>query len=512
MSNQHNDGINNKRIVKNTALLYVRMLFIMAVSLYTSRVVLATLGVDDYGLYSVVGGIVSMLSFLNSSMAGATQRFLNMEIGKRDFAQLQKVFNTSQVIHIAIAIIVFILAETIGSWFLNTYMNIAEERLRAANWVFQLSVLSFIITIISVPYNAAIIAHEKMSAFAYISVIEILLRLAIVYMLYLTSWDKLIVYAVLRALIAIVIRLIYSWYCSRNFEECKKFDLHYDREVLKKMSGFSGWTVVGALGGVSHTQGIAIVINLFFGVAVNAAQGVANQVIGVVNQFVTNFMIALNPQIVKSYAANNLTGMHQLLQRGCRMGFFLVTFFAIPLIIEAPFILSLWLKEVPPYTVIFVRIILFTSIFNSFASPLAHAKGATGNIRNYQILLTSLGLIHVPLAWICFELGGEPYAAMIVYLVLIIIMQICRIYMVCNSIDMDIRQFYKDVVGRCLIALSIAAIPPLLLHQWLPESNYWHLCTFFISIITTMACIAFVGMNKYERTAIKSLLTSKLKR
>ena len=399
----------------------------MAISLYTSRVVLATLGVDDYGLYYTVGGIVSILAFLNTSMAGSTQRFLNVEMGKNDYEKLQLVFNTSRVIHLCLAVIVFVLAETIGVWFLNNYMTIAPDRMGAANWVFQFSIVSFLITIISVPYNAAIISHEKMSAFAYISVVDAVLRLLIVFLLDLTSYDKLIIYSILMAATSAIIRLIYSWYCIKHFVECRKFSLGYDKEYLKKMASFSGWTVVGALGSISHTQGVAIVINMFFSVAVNAAQGIANQVMHVVNHFVSNFMIALNPQIVKSYASGDLESMHTLMMRGSRMGFFLITFFSIPLIIETPVLLAIWLKEVPEYTVIFVRIIIVTSVINSFASPLSAARGATGDIKNYQIVLTALGLLHIPLAWICFEIGYPPYSAMIVYLILIIIMQVCRI-------------------------------------------------------------------------------------
>lgn len=316
----------NKRIAKNTLLLYARMILLLSISLYTSRVVLATLGVSDYGVYNVVGGIVLILCFLNNSMAGATQRFLNIELGKKSEDGVVKVFRTAQYIHLIIAVIVFLLAETIGIWFLNTYMNIPSERMIAANYVFQFSICSFLVSIISVPYNATIIAHERMSAFAYISILEAVLKLAIVFLLMVVSFDKLIFYAALMAIVQIIVRFSYSGYCRRHFIECKKYSLKYDKDLLHQMMGFSGWTIFGALGSISHTQGISIIINIFFGAAVNAAQSIANQVNMVVNQFVTNFMISLNPQIVKNYAAHDLEQMHSLVKRGSKMFFFLVAF------------------------------------------------------------------------------------------------------------------------------------------------------------------------------------------
>lgn len=502
----------NKRLAKNTVMLYIRMLCMMVVSLYTSRVVLAALGVEDYGIYNVVGGIVVVLSFLNSSMAGATQRFLNIEIGKRDENALLKVFQTSLVIHVFIAIIVLFLGETIGTWFLNNYLNIAPERMEAANWVFQCSLISFIVTIISVPYNACIIAHEKMSAFAYISVFEAFAKLGIVYILLATQNDKLKVYALLMSAVAAIVCLIYVVYDFINFKECKTFRLKSDKVLMLKMLGFSGWTIFGALGSISHTQGIGIVINMFFGAAVNAAQGVANQVTGIVNQFVANFMTALNPQIVKTYAANEMKQMHTLIRRGGRLGVAMVAFFAVPLIVETPMILNLWLEEAPEYTVTFIRIILLASICNAYAQPLATAKSATGNIKVYQIILTSLGWLHVPLAWICFELGANPCYAMYVYLVLINIMQACRIYMVCKSINMPMGEYCKEVLGRCSIGVIIAFVMPVLSNLLLPDSIICHLCTLAIGFISITGSIYFIIATQQERTMINSFIISKINR
>ena len=349
----------------------------MIVSLYTSRVVLSTLGVEDYGLYNVVGGIVVVLSFLNSAIAGATQRYLNFEMGRGGSVALKRVFSTSLLIHFIVSGVILLMAETLGLWFLNNHMVIAEDRIMAANWVYQFSIASFILTVLSVPYNATIVAHEKMSAFAYISIIEVVLKLFIVYLIQVLLFDKLIMYGFLIMLISVTIRIIYGTYCKRKFIEATFSKQNIDKSLLKNMLSFSSWTIFGNLGYILHTQGIAIVINMFFGAAVNAAQGISNQVNSAVSGFVSNFQMALNPQIVKNYAAGNLEDMHKLMYRGCRFSFFLISIFAIPLIIEAPAILNFWLEEIPEYTIIFVRLILLISVCNSYSSIMATAQGAT---------------------------------------------------------------------------------------------------------------------------------------
>lgn len=482
----------------------------MAISLYTSRVIISTLGVDDYGIYNVVGGIVVVLSFLNVSMASATQRFLNVELGKRDDKGLKKVFDTSQCIHFIIAGLILFLGETLGLWFLNSHMNIAESRMVAANWVYQCSLVSFIITVISVPYNATIIAHEKMSAFAYISIVEASLKLLIVYLLLVFPFDKLIVYAILMAMVACGIRIIYGIYCNRHFEECRRFSIIPDKGYLRSMLGFSGWTVFGALGTISHTQGIGIIINLFFGVAVNAAQGIANQVISIVNQFVNNFMTALNPQIVKSYASKDFIGMHSLVKKGSRMGISLVAFFVIPLYLEVPFLLNVWLTEVPEYTVSFIRIILLTSLSSAYAYPLATARAATGNIRTYQIVLTTMAWMHLPLAWLFFMLGFEPQSAMYIYLAVINIEQVYRILNVCPAIGLSIVDYITEVFGRCGIMLIIAFAISYVLYSSLQRDMLSDIIVLLSSFLIVGASIVFIALKKNERLSILNILKMKL--
>lgn len=502
--------LDSKRIVKNTGILYIRMLFMIVISLYTSRVVLKTLGFDDFGLYNVVGGIVVILSFLNTSMSGATQRFLNVELGREDHDRLRKVFSTSLFIHVCLAGIIILLAETVGLWFLNNYMNIAPERMEAANWVFHFSVLSFTLTILSVPYNGAIISHERMGAFAYITIGEATMKLLVVFLLQVISYDKLIVYALLMVAVSAIVLIIDTVYAGIKFKECRGLSLKYEPTILRQMIGFSGWTAFGALGSLSHTQGIAIVMNWFFGLTVNAALGIANQVTHIVNNFVTNFMTALNPQIVKTYAAHQLYDTQTLLKRGSKLGICLVTFFAVPLIIETPAILNLWLEDVPEYAATFIRIILLTSICNAYASPLAAAKGATGNIRNYQIILTSLGWMHLPLAWIFFELGYPPYYAMYVYFVLINIMQGVRIYMVCKSIDLSIKDFCSEVLLRCGFMILAAFSLPYLSHRLLPFSLVSSLATIAIALVSVSISIYFIALQGEERKTIRKFLVAKI--
>ena len=492
----------NKRIAKNTLLLYFRMLFAMAVGLYTSRVVLNTLGVEDFGIYNVVGGLVVVLSFLNGAMAGATQRYLNIELGCKNYDRLKKVFTTSLLIHFGVSIVIFLLAETIGLWFLNVHLSIAPERMEAANWVYQFSIAAFIVSVISVPYNATIIAHEKMSAFAYIGIFEVMIKLAVVLVLTVSPFDKLIFYAFLLFVVSVIIRFIYGIYCNRKFEECRIVSWKIEKPLLKSMISFSSWTIVGNLGYICHTQGIAIVMNLFFGATVNAAQGIANQVNVVVKGFVTNFLQALNPQVVKTYAANEMKAMHELIIRGCQISSYLVAFLAIPLILETPILLKVWLKEVPEYTIIFVRLVLLLSLFDSFTTLLGTAKGATGNIKIYQITLTLIGLFHLPFSALFFYWGYPPYYAMYVYLVIVLTLQIFRIFFVCNAIGLSKSLFFKQVVLRCGLVLAIAICLPLYIHCIVTPS----LGNSFLVAVSSMVSIAiislFLGFSKEDRSKL----------
>ena len=345
---------NNKRIAKNTIILYFRMIITMTVSLYTSRIVLKALGVEDYGIYNVVGGVISMFSILSGSLSAAISRFLTFEIGKRNFERVKIIFSTSINIQIILAFLIIILAEIIGVWFLNNKMVIPEGRLVAANWVLQCSIITFAINLISVPYNAIIVAYERMKAFAYVSIIEVILKLLIVYILLISRLDKLILYAILLLCISIIIRFIYGIYCKIHFKE-SNYSFVFDKELMRSMTGFAGWNFFGAGSHLLMTQGVNMLMNVFFGVAVNAARGIAVQVDGSVMSFVSNFTTALNPQITKSYASEEKGYMFSLMCAGAKYSFFLLLILSLPILFQTETILYIWLGQVPEYACNFIR-------------------------------------------------------------------------------------------------------------------------------------------------------------
>lgn len=391
-------------------------------------------------------------------------------------------------------------------------MNIPNDRIYAANWVYQFSVISAVFAIFTVPYNAAIISHEKMSAFAYISIIEALLKLFVAFAIIWAPFDKLIFYAGLIMMIGMITCGVYACYGFRHFEECRHFTFNIDKSMMKQMLSFSGWTVFGNLGFILHTQGIAIVINMFFSVAVNAAQGIANQVNGIVTQFANNFLVALNPQVVKTYAAGEYKQMHDLVIRGCKMAFCLMSFFVIPLVLEAPTVLSVWLGIVPKYAVIFMRLVLFISLLNSFSSLLAVAKGATGIIKNYQISLTLIGSLHIPFAWLAFEFGGGPEYSMYVYLIIVVVLQALRIWFVCKGIKLSLKRYIQEVLLRCLMVFVLSCIIPVILHFVLNPSIITTLIVGSTSAISVVIFTLYVALTNSERKAIINSIFSRIKK
>lgn len=500
------------KLAKNTLYLYFRMLIITLISLYSSRVILKELGVDDFGLYSVVGGIIVLFSFLHGPITTANQRFINYALGKQDEKSLKQVFSSSFTLLAIIGIIIVALGETVGLWFLNTHMNIDYHRITAANWVFQLSIAAFFVNLLSVPYTALIIAHEKMSAFAIISVVETLLKFMAALSLSFFQRDKLIIYAVLIFLAGLFTRIVYQQYCKKNFFEARIQLSYISKDKVKSMLSFSCWTLLGGIRKVCHTQGIAIIINMFFGVAVNAAQGIANQVNAVVSQFVSNFLMATNPQIVQSYASGDIKSMHQLIFWACKIAITLCFFPLLPLCLETPTILSIWLKEVPAYSVIFVRAILITSLLESFSTVMQISMGATGNIRNYQISLSIVGLLHLPLAWIAFIYGYDAYYSMYIYIVLAIVLQIIRIWFVCNAVDISMSIFYKRVIIRGGVFIILSSVVPLLFHVF---TNFYHVYVQLVvviisSMILTPFFFYFIYCDKSEKIKIIDLINKLL--
>lgn len=437
---------NNKRIAKNTLLLYFRMMLIIIITLYTSRVILNTLGVEDYGIYNVVGGVITMLGFLNGSLGGASSRFITFALGKGDKNELQNVFSTVLSVHFLLAGIIVLLAETVGLWFVCNKLVIPAERMTAALWVYHCAILTMVVTIISVPYNALIIAYERMDAFAYISILEVVLKLVIVWMLVYIPADKLIVYALLYLLVQFIIRMSYSRYCSTHFREIKP-KLQWNIPLMKKISTYAGWTVNGNLAIMGYTQGINILLNLFFGPAVNAARGVAVQVQTAIMSFVQNFQMAVRPQIIKSFATNDLLYMHKLVITSSKYGFFLLLLLAFPIMFGIDAILRIWLGIVPEHTANFVRIMLFVGMIEPLSVSLINALHATGDIKKFQIYEGSALLSIVPIAYVLLKFYHvTPEAIMWVYFGVSFITQVIRVWIILPKIFMNYREYLHRVV------------------------------------------------------------------
>lgn len=507
MSNQTSD--NNKRIAKNTLLLYLRLILTMGVGLFTSRVVLNTLGVEDYGVYNVVGGVVAMFALFTGSLSAAISRFLTYELGKGNVHKLNVVFSTSVTIQLVLAIVVSLLAEIGGVWFLNTHMNIPADRMNAANWVLQFSILTFAINLVSVPYNAAIIAHEKMSAFAYISILEVILKLVVAYTLYVSPIDKLKTYAFLLALVALIIRFVYSIYCSRNFEECH-YKFVFDKSLLKQMTGFAGWNLLGSGAYLFNTQGVNIVTNLYFGVAVNAARGVASQAEGIIRQFVTNFTTAINPQITKSYAAGDMNYMYSLVCRGAKFSYFLMFFFAVPFMFETETIMRLWLKNYPPEAPLFLRLSMIGTLFDILGNATANAAWATGNVKRYYIVIGGVGCLVFPLSWIAFAMGIDAYASYIAFAVIYLVLVFLKLYIIKGLIGFPVIEFYKNVFGRIVPVSILSFVLPAIVYFNMDNCLLRTFVVIAISGISTAAITYFIGMSKGERSKIIQIAKQKL--
>ncbi len=470
----------------------------MVVSLYTSRIVLNTLGVEDFGIYNVVGGFVTMFGFLNSSMASATQRFLSFEIGRKDLVQLRNVFSMSVNIHIIIAVVILLLAETIGLWFVNTQLTIPAHRMLAAQWVYQFSILALVVTIVSVPYNAIIIAHERMNVFAWISIVEVSLKLLIVFMLQWFGFDKLKLYAVLMFSVALLIRVIYGTYCRYKFKE-SKFRLFWDKPLFNTLLSYAGWNLWGNAASVIMGQGINILLNIFFGPIVNAARAIAYQVRGAVNQLVSNFQMAVNPQIIKSYAAGDLNHMHQLIFRGAKFSFYLLFMMSLPILFETEIILRLWLKNVPEYTVIFTRLVIINILIDSISGPLMTAAQASGKIKLYQSLIGGLLILNLPISYLFLKNGFAPQITIYVGIGISIIALFARLKIIAPLVSLSISEYLKAVILRIIPVVLVAFVVPVLVYLSIEEAVIRFIFTGLSSIASVVIVIYLIGLDKEEQ-------------
>lgn len=495
----------NKRIAKNTLLLYIRTIFVMVISLYTSRVVLSTLGVEDFGIYNVVGGVVAMFGMISGALSSAISRFITFELGRGDIAKLKRIFSTSINIQLGISLIIILIGETLGLWFLNCKMNIPSDRMYVANWVLHCSLLTFVINLVSIPYNAAIIAHERMSVFAYVSILEVTLKLATVYMLSISLWDQLITYSVLLVAVAVCIRLVYGIYCSRHFEETKYAAVH-DRQLVKEMSSFAGWSFLTNTAYLLNTQGVSILINLFFGVAMNAARGIATQVEQALIQFVNNFTTALNPQITKSYALGDIHTMNTLVIRGAKFSFFLSLLICLPIIIEADFILHLWLVEVPEHATNFVRLAIVATMIDRLGNTGYTACMATGNIRRYVLWITSVGCLVFPLTYMAYKMGAAAETAYIVFILVYIGVTSVRLWIMKGLLNFPVWDFVREAVFRILLVSAISIVLPSVILYVMSQSFTRLAISVIITLLSVSVCTYLFGLTRNER----SKLTAKM--
>lgn len=488
----------NQRIAKNTILLYFRMLLLMIVSLYTSRVVLEMLGIEDYGIYNVVGGFVSMFAFLNGAMGASTMRYITYALGTGNSEELSKVFSSSLMTHIIISIIVIVFAETLGLWFIINKLIIPSDHLIAAIVVFETSILSTVLIIMSYPFYADIIAHEKMSAFAYISIFEVFAKLGVVFILLVSHTNRLILYALLLLVVQFIVTTLYSLYCRRHFVEAKfKFDL--DCRLLKEMFSFTGWNLWGGLASTLFSQGLNILLNLFFGPAVNAARGIAVQVQSTVNQFSSNFQTAINPQITKTYACGKFKDMFYLIFRSSKFTFLLLLVLTLPLSFDINWILKIWLPQVPEFTNIFIIIMFGTTIIDGISNPLMTAVSATGKVKIYQSIVGGILLLIVPVSYIVLKMGGEPYSVFIVHFSIAIIAFVARLIILKNLISLPLGGFIKNAILPALKVLIIAILFAVPLKVFENRHNTSPIITMLI--IFTITCIIsyMLGLSKSEK-------------
>lgn len=484
----------------------------MCITLYTSRIVLQQLGVVDYGLYSVIGGIVTMFSFLNGALGAATSRFITVELGRKDYVRLNKIFNVALISHIIIAFVIVLLAETVGLWFLYNKLVIPEGRFNAAFWIYQISILTTVFTLTQVPYNATIIGNENMKIYAYVGVVEGVAKLVIAYLLTIAPFDKLIFYALLIFVLQIGVMLFYRYYCNKNYNECR-LSLCREKPIYKEMISYASYDLIGNISGLAQGQGLNILLNLFFGPAVNAARGVAYQVQGAVTQFSNNFMTAVKPQIIKKYTEGNVEGMMDLVELSSCFSFYLMWLISFPIFLEAEYILRLWLGEYPEYSPIFLRLILVVCLIQTIKTPRTTVYHATGNIRLVNIVVGLILCATLPLAYIFLKLGWSPQSVFYASITSMIISEIVSVMILKRYIKFSISRYIKSVYLRCLLVVAVSFIIPYLSYQHTYEEGFIRL---IITCIITSSCVLLssfvVGMNREFRSKVMYVIKSKIRK
>ena len=499
----------NKRIAKNTLYLYLRMLMVMLVSLFTVRVVLNALGAEDYGINNVVGGFVTMFAFLTSTLNSASLRFFAYNIGKNNQEKLSQYFTMSFWCFVIMAAITFVLAETIGLWFVSNMLTIPTDRMSAAFWVYQFSILTFVLKIITIPYSSIVIAHERMNMYAVLGVIECFLKLGVAYLIFISPFDKLKTYTILMFFFGASVDSYYFIYGLKNFPECR-IRRFWDKRIFKEITNYSSWTLFGTLSGVFRGQGINILLNIFFNPVVNAARAIAFQINSHINGFVMNFYKAVQPQITKSYGAADLESMHSLVLRSSRLCFYLILILSMPVLLETDYILTIWLKNIPEYTVLFTRLVILTAIVDSTAYPLQTSISATGKIKKFQIITGGLLLLNLPIAWIFLHLGYPPQVTMYIAIAISIIAQITRIGFAKKYTNLDVSKYIREVVLVIGLVTLLAYILPVVTHFYMREGLIRFFVVGIISVLSCVIVVFTVGLNNQERVYLKGIIKNKL--
>ena len=503
MSNDHSHE--QKRIMKNTVMLYVRMAVIMIVSLYMSRVVLDVLGEQDYGIYNIVGSVVVSLAFIQNALISATQRFLSYELGKNNEEGINKVFSMSMNIHLLFTVVIVIVLETVGVWFVNNVLNIPETRMFAANIVLQFSIATFCVNMLRIPYNAVIFSHERMNIYALMSIVEAVIKLALVFILVNWGNDKLIIYAVLIFIITMIINIMYVIYCKKHFSEVCCYRLCKDKNLFKRMTSFLGWNMVGGVTSIATTEGPNYFINVYLGVTVNAALGLAKQVSSAVYHFTSNFQSAFNPQIVKAYAKDNRPYLFELINKTSQMSFYLLFIIAFPVIICADVLFDLWLVDVPKYAVEFCVLILISQLISALSSPLWMVVHATGNIKSYQITLSVFNLLILPIAWVVLALGFSPVYILMAQVAINILIFIYRLLYIYKHIEFDLVSYSKSVLLKSAFLMLLIIPVPIMARVYIDGYN-GAIVSFALAVIITIVVFYKWGIDSEYKLQLKNFL------
>lgn len=482
------------------------MIIIMAVSFYTVRIVLDVLDVTDYGLYNLVASFVAMMTFLNPALTSGTQRFLTFEIEKNNFEKIKQTFSTAILLHIGLALLILLFGETIGLWFLYEKMNISTDRFDAAFWVYQFGILSMLVSLIHVPYQSLIVAHEQMHFFAYISLIEAALKLLIVYLLIGSSYDKLITYGILMFIVSLVIAVCYRWYVKQHFEE-SHFQYTFDKKILNPMLHFSGWNIFRDMGVVVANQGINIILNIFFGPVSVAARAISVQISSALSQFSNGFQQAVTPQIIKLYAANKIEELNTLLFQNAKYAFFLLWLLALPVLLQLEYILHIWLTKVPEDTLVFSQIIILHALFYSVVRPFVMALYAVGNVKNFNILAAGVLLLVVPISYILLKYNFPIYSPLIVNFAATFVEFVFVLYLLKKYVDISAIVFIRETFVPCSLVVIITFLSVYIIKHYFTVVNFSSfIITTIFSIIATLLSVYYLALEENMRTKLKEKL------